>query len=282
MGSQIRRYGPALGFWTFLFECLNKVLKTIETNSHKGGESNALAGQNQDLLVCMLSIELEKHNQDLAWVGTLTALAVKAQDVVNQQADLGQCLPAGVGKCMPLDNWLQEELVSRYARYHPDLDIRPLHDYSAGPDTLWLSNKATFFSELCMEGKHIIKCVEEKFNKSDMLVVRLQCGTQWVGELCDVFQHVQPGLSGMQTFVLIAWLVPLQATPQHASLYDNLKELEVHFWQHNCYQTFDNDFGIQPLLLACDLCRFAAHCMLEVKGQLMWITTGLSKNGHYL
>ena len=31
-------YGPLYGFWTFLFERLNKVLKSYNTNNHGGGE----------------------------------------------------------------------------------------------------------------------------------------------------------------------------------------------------------------------------------------------------
>lgn len=31
-------YGPLHGFWTFLFERLNKVLKSFKTNNHNGGE----------------------------------------------------------------------------------------------------------------------------------------------------------------------------------------------------------------------------------------------------
>jgi hypothetical protein len=31
-------YGPLYGFWTFLFERLNKVLKSYNTNNHSGGE----------------------------------------------------------------------------------------------------------------------------------------------------------------------------------------------------------------------------------------------------
>ena len=31
-------YGPLYSFWTFLFECLNKVLKLYNTNNHSGGE----------------------------------------------------------------------------------------------------------------------------------------------------------------------------------------------------------------------------------------------------
>lgn len=34
----LRDYGPVYGFWTFLFERLNKVLKSFRTNNHGGGE----------------------------------------------------------------------------------------------------------------------------------------------------------------------------------------------------------------------------------------------------
>ncbi|KZT50768.1 hypothetical protein CALCODRAFT_431402, partial [Calocera cornea HHB12733] len=37
MGDQIRRFGPVHGFWTYLFERLNKLLKGFTTNGHKSG-----------------------------------------------------------------------------------------------------------------------------------------------------------------------------------------------------------------------------------------------------
>ncbi|KAI0323378.1 hypothetical protein GY45DRAFT_1376364 [Cubamyces sp. BRFM 1775] len=33
----VRDYGPLRGFWTFLFERLNKILKSFDTNNHDGG-----------------------------------------------------------------------------------------------------------------------------------------------------------------------------------------------------------------------------------------------------
>ncbi|KAI0038184.1 hypothetical protein FA95DRAFT_1505991 [Auriscalpium vulgare] len=36
--DQLRDYGPVYGFWTFIFERLNKVLKSYSTNNHGGGE----------------------------------------------------------------------------------------------------------------------------------------------------------------------------------------------------------------------------------------------------
>jgi hypothetical protein len=34
----IRDFGPVYGFWTFLFERLNKLLKSYDTNNHGNGE----------------------------------------------------------------------------------------------------------------------------------------------------------------------------------------------------------------------------------------------------
>lgn len=38
IGDQIRDYGPVYGFWCFLSERLNKVLKSYNLNNHDGGE----------------------------------------------------------------------------------------------------------------------------------------------------------------------------------------------------------------------------------------------------
>ena len=36
--DQLEDYGPVYNFWTFLFERLNKVLKSFSVNNHGGGE----------------------------------------------------------------------------------------------------------------------------------------------------------------------------------------------------------------------------------------------------
>lgn len=36
--DQLRDYGPVYGFWTFLFERLNKLLKSYSMNNHGAGE----------------------------------------------------------------------------------------------------------------------------------------------------------------------------------------------------------------------------------------------------
>ncbi|KZT56348.1 hypothetical protein CALCODRAFT_484028 [Calocera cornea HHB12733] len=120
---------------------------------------------------------------------------------------------------------------------------------------------------------------EDKPSKSDSLVLfRFQPRVQWVGELRAVFEHTQSGLADPLTFAVVAWLVPLQDTPEHAELYKDFPELEVDFWQRGRYQG-ENDFGPDSLILAQDICGMAARCEMTVEDTPMWITTGLSKNG---
>ncbi len=38
VSSCVKNYGPLREFWTFLFERLNKVLKSFKTGNHSGGE----------------------------------------------------------------------------------------------------------------------------------------------------------------------------------------------------------------------------------------------------
>lgn len=38
MFAQIQDYGPVYGFWLFTFERMNRVLKSINTNNHSGGD----------------------------------------------------------------------------------------------------------------------------------------------------------------------------------------------------------------------------------------------------
>lgn len=40
--DSVRDYGPLHEFWTFLFERLNKVLKSYRTSNHAGGELETL------------------------------------------------------------------------------------------------------------------------------------------------------------------------------------------------------------------------------------------------
>ncbi|KZO90608.1 hypothetical protein CALVIDRAFT_568941 [Calocera viscosa TUFC12733] len=300
MPEQIRRYGPVHGFWTFLFERLNKVLKGFQTNGHKGGVTeitfarefkremslgrinNILAHQEKDLLARLVAIELQSRARDVARTGTLAAIATEAQDNVDAQIQdqaHRSCYISGAGKRRFLDRALLDQLLSWYQQMHGDLSIRHPGDSTAPRGSRFISNQAMFYPELLLEGQRIIAVDAEKQNKSQSLILlRFRPGVQWVGELREVFQHHQAGIAAALTFAVVSWLVPLQDAPEHAELYRGLPELEVDFWQHGRYQE-ENDLGPDSIILAQDICGMAARCEMTVNNMKIWITTGLSKSG---
>ena len=55
----IRDFGPAAGFWSFIFECLNKVLKGMNHNNHGNGVIEAT------FLKQFISAQKVSHQVDL-------------------------------------------------------------------------------------------------------------------------------------------------------------------------------------------------------------------------
>ncbi|EJU03312.1 hypothetical protein DACRYDRAFT_115499 [Dacryopinax primogenitus] len=316
MPEQIRRYGPIHGFWTFLFERLNKVLKNVPTNGHKGGTieisfarafkremslarmNTVLAAQHQDPLARFYATELHAQTGELARTGTLTAMAVEAEDLAQRRSMHKSCIPIGTGKepDLMLSPAQQEQELDWYCRVYPSLAIHHPGDPKAPWRANFLNHRGKFFQELRLNGKRIVVAPECKYSKSDSLVLlQYQPGTQWVGELRGVFQHLQEGVNPPETFARVDWLVPLQDTLEHADLYCDFypthrwaavlaigrRELEVDFWQHGRFQG-QGDFGPDMLTLVKDIWGVAARCMMRVGGRRIWITMGLSKNGRTL
>ncbi|EJU02723.1 hypothetical protein DACRYDRAFT_115722 [Dacryopinax primogenitus] len=105
-------------------------------------------------------------------------------------------------------------------------------------------------------------------------------GLEWAGELCQVWQHTQPGVDLPQTFVEVGYFVCLEKKPLWlAQLYTHLPELEVHFWEYDRYQHAD-DLSAYPLTHVDKIAGAAARCMMELDSCKTWITTGMSKCGH--
>ncbi|EJU02722.1 hypothetical protein DACRYDRAFT_15351 [Dacryopinax primogenitus] len=140
MAAQVRCFGPAQGFWTFLFEHLNKVLKTIRTNRRKRGGveltfaqefkrelsisrlTTVLLTQWQDFLARLIAQEMDKQLRDLAHKGTLTSMAAEA----DEDADLhnrARWQPIGKPERVYLDNGTQQHLLAWYCEKMPNLPL---------------------------------------------------------------------------------------------------------------------------------------------------------------
>ncbi|EJT97827.1 hypothetical protein DACRYDRAFT_24787 [Dacryopinax primogenitus] len=245
MGEQVRRFGPVHGFWTFMFERLNKLLKGVE-------------------------------------VGTLANVVVHAQREVQELIELEKSPVHGTAYNRRLDSTMQDKLLAWYHRQYPDQALFKATDAKALPGSLYLVLQATHYPQLRVGSYKLYATEVDRPNKSNALMqICFERRVQWVGELCDIFQHMQPGIGKCLTFALVDWLVPLQDLPSYADLYHPYPELEVDFWEPGQYLQ-DTEWAPPALILAEDICGVAARCTMEFEGRRMWITTGMSKDGKSL
>ncbi|EJU01955.1 hypothetical protein DACRYDRAFT_15916 [Dacryopinax primogenitus] len=121
MDKQIQWLGPVHGFWTFLFEHLNKILKDFKTNGHKGGSLEitfarefkwemGLAQLTKDALARLIATELQKCSHDITCTGTLATFA--AQSHPHMSGHPHPCIAAGTLHTDTLGREVQDELLS--------------------------------------------------------------------------------------------------------------------------------------------------------------------------
>ncbi|EJU05512.1 hypothetical protein DACRYDRAFT_103996 [Dacryopinax primogenitus] len=205
MAAQVQCFGPVRNFQMFLYEHLNKVLKSVPSNRHKQGILEVsfaysfkhkmslthlhtlLATQHEDPLAWLLTVKLQHSTTwGLVQSGTLAVLVAEAQD--QAQAWLSHPLPGGNSKNMNLLHDIQECLLDWYRCHQPNVPIHHPGDPTAPWHTNFLNHKAVSYSELCFEGKCIMVTLEKKSFKGDSLVLlKFQPGTQWVGKVHGLF-----------------------------------------------------------------------------------------------
>ncbi|KZT60267.1 hypothetical protein CALCODRAFT_480790 [Calocera cornea HHB12733] len=295
MDAQIRRYGPVHGFWTYLYERLNKVMKTYRTNNHGGGElevtfsrewkremmiarlSAALVKQDNDPMGKEVALEIQKQTRDQLRAGTLAEMV--QQDGVGDEsrAEQRRCVADGRSQTSSLDGSQVPGLLHWYRQHRPAWDLRRPDEYKAPEGSRFLDDHARFHQRLLLQGRRIDTCPQDKPNKSDSLVVmRMRPCLAWAGKLRSVFAHKQCG--DTRLFVEVAWLKPLEQDLTIQGMYLPYPELEVEFWQYEEYLAPNAD-GPPAVLLAQLLDGVAARCAVEVEGHLVWVTTGISLHG---
>ncbi|KIO00297.1 hypothetical protein M404DRAFT_29676 [Pisolithus tinctorius Marx 270] len=139
VGNCACNFGPLHDFWTFLFECLNKEFQhTCETSR----------------IICTLCANPAKkaiHEEH----GTVTGLAALCQDLNENSMD---------GLAYSLSPWHHENILSMEtyqliaralnARF-PFLPVHCQHERPIMPHSIPLSNKATFFDYIVINGKRV-------------------------------------------------------------------------------------------------------------------------------
>ncbi|KAI0776322.1 hypothetical protein BD413DRAFT_610989 [Trametes elegans] len=178
----IRDYGPLREFWTFLFERLNKVLKSYRTNNHEGGQIEATffrefcrTAQLNRTVSEGLQLPKESaiyqtcramHDATSDTRGTLQQLA---EELDEHQTDAGVALalsPRSARVGLPLDIYhaLLTYMEMRYPMqsFHSDIALHP------PPASILLPNTANVFDYAIIAGHRPLGQVQPLWARSNI------------------------------------------------------------------------------------------------------------------
>ncbi|THH29183.1 hypothetical protein EUX98_g5001, partial [Antrodiella citrinella] len=235
--DQIEDYGPVHGFWTYLFERLNKILKTYSVNNRDGGEIevtfmreysrtvqlrtldqlNGLAGSDLvqdvpldtgDRLVQECARLITNVHRDER--GTLAALI---QDVAQEASELTTRYSFGPTTQEELPAKLRQSLLSYYALKHPDEAISdPTAIVSDERSVNFLHGRINIHDHIIFDGHRISPASPNSKSPNSIIQVNFN-HTRYVGEVNAIFTHRQPvhGSRTLMTSLLaVRWFSPLQ------------------------------------------------------------------------
>ncbi|KAG2350555.1 hypothetical protein BDR05DRAFT_993937 [Suillus weaverae] len=181
--DQLHDYGPVYHFWTFLFERLNKVLKSYSTNNHGGGEIelSALSTRSSDEgLSAEDQLLLDAVNLILATDGDTWGTVASLTHEMDQAAEDHTYPDAGV--------------LSRSASTH-------------APDANFLSSHAKVFSYIILNGRRIAPSSSSTTAANSIVQAEI-AGRVYVGQVISIIRHSQKQVPYEVTLLEVRWLQP--------------------------------------------------------------------------
>ncbi|KAI0363300.1 hypothetical protein BV20DRAFT_1058164 [Pilatotrama ljubarskyi] len=222
----IRDYGPLRGYWTFVFERLNKILKAYETNNHEGGEIECTFFREfyrtaqlhrmitQGLLfpstttfymTCRLMQQATSDHR-----GTLQQLAEEIDELYMDENVACAFSPRSSRDYM--DATVYYAFLAYMSARFPLVAFRSDTTISSDPASKLLVNMATFFDYVVVSGNRYYASSRSSSTASSLVLVRTsEAGTTHVGEIQHVVLYDSLESAGLarHSFVYVRWLRPL-------------------------------------------------------------------------
>ncbi|KAJ7470860.1 hypothetical protein FB451DRAFT_1472522 [Mycena latifolia] len=246
----IRDFGPLYGFWTFLFERLNKLLKSYDTNNHGDGELEVTffrefhRDANLREVVRKLAkksgiVGLSPEEQCVAESarmilqtdgeirGTVAAMACEIEQL---SSDLGTPFSMGMAVSKELPALLQRDILQYYRTTYPTI---PILDRAAeigdATNPIFLHGSVQVHRYFILDGRRITSSAS--LDDASSSLVQLDAdGTRYVGQIFNILTHHQPGLETPQCLLDIRWMRRL--TDCDMSAWEPYPELEIFSWEY--------------------------------------------------
>ncbi|KAF7372541.1 alcohol dehydrogenase [Mycena venus] len=246
----IRDFGPVYGFWTFLFERLNKLLKSYDTNNHADGELEVTFfrefHRDANLREVLERLAKKEGTDGLTPEGQCAAesarmilatdgdergtVASLAREIEELSADLGIRFSLGLAVLKELPAPFQQDLLEYYNTTYPDISIvSRAADIGSSPNHHFLHGSAQVHSHIILDGRRITSSTS--LTDASSSIIQLDAdGTRYVGQIYNIITHRQPGIKQPQHLLDIRWMRRL--TDFDMSPWEPYPELEIFSWEH--------------------------------------------------
>ncbi|KAJ7508235.1 hypothetical protein B0H11DRAFT_1902552 [Mycena galericulata] len=228
----VRNFGPLRVFWTFLFERLNKLLKSIKTNNHGNGELETTFFRefHQTCQLSRVRFRLSKHDGDslpgqVAEVmskaskedrGTVAELAnlSSALDRVHRDAKtLYELSPRF--KLQLMSDETYRHMVGALTMHFPDVPVHCISDVPRHPNSIPLNTQATFHNYVIVNGRRYYASSAAKSNRGSLIQLATPTDTGMsihCGELVEVFKFQQSDGDTELCFGRMRWFTQYQGS----------------------------------------------------------------------
>lgn len=287
----LRDFGPIRGYWTFLFERINKVLKSYNSANHSGGElevsffrefhrtvqqSRVMSSALTDGCATVKdSIEAmyKATNDDR---GTVQALA---RDLDTVHPDGGIKFQLGtrsrILKKERLSLQLYQKLLAHLQLIMLDIP-KPLTSYlDTRSDGVILTNMANMYDYVIIHGRRYWTTRASSLGHNSLIAVLID-GQYYVGELLLVLLLEQQEI-GRKIYGHVRWQLPASQIDLSDTYWPTSKRLGMSFWQYDRYQPEDGE-GPSPLIPLDCIIGPAVRTEVAIQNQKFWLTMVLPQN----
>ncbi|KAJ7844237.1 hypothetical protein B0H14DRAFT_2777033 [Mycena olivaceomarginata] len=235
----IRDFGPVYGFWTFLFERLNKLLKSYDTNNHGNGELEVTFfrefQRDANLREKLHKLDQKEGLEDLTPEERCMAESARAilatdgdqrgtvasmtREIEELSADLGISLSLGLAVKKDLPAPLQQNILEYYNATYPLVSIVARAADVADGENYFLHGSGQVHQDFILDGRHITSSTSLT-NASSSIVQLDADGTRFVGQ----------ALIGHTISWISEWMRRLRDF--NMSPWEPYPELEIFAWEH--------------------------------------------------
>ncbi|THU76896.1 hypothetical protein K435DRAFT_878595 [Dendrothele bispora CBS 962.96] len=281
--SNIRNYGPLHEFWTFLFERLNRVLKSYNTANHGGGELEVSffrefhrTVQHSRLLGNPSPRPLQQELYEAVDAmydasaddrGTLQALTRELDNTFEDGGIMFRFSTRSerVNLLSPVYFALLRFLQER----NPTIAIHSMLRLAPVPGSLPLSQMVLSFNYIVVNQRRYTAASRSAATSDSLILVRSSPNSFWAGRLEQIFKLQHPGVA-TEYLGYVRWFVPADV-PLVGSVWEKFAPLNIQVWELAKFGDF-NDFGPAPFIMLADIVSHVVVREAQMAGNTYWVS----------